>query len=761
MGNDQLTAHQCFSAYLSILEVRKKNEKQIELPSPVASAITSFQINMSLPSEVDKAFHLATGTYLDAIKLGYSPEFPLSNRSNMPPFSSIENCLALKIYQILWRETDPYDIDDVELSILPFYCIFLYLYGSLPEGHLFQLWRSLYLQNKLNERASLRLSFFIHLSEIFFSTPEEKFSFSSFCQTLLQVKDKTGIPLPGLIGCVEFWNELHAFFSLIPQEDELILVEKLTSLYDSYLHTSLSVEELLGLTHEEWNLFSSWISPDDISSYVSSGLEDYIEDHSSRFQTIEDFSKLSKSPGILSNLPINLNTLGSKIDQLTPRVISPQEISKVPPLYVKEFAKRLAYSAPQSKSDLKIYFPGGDGIGHSCVLVRTNYGVILLDFGMSVATSSSPRWLALMQKADAVFLTHAHLDHSGALPLFQRWSKQNDVPIYGTKETLNLTQRLLGDTRNILGRTIHPKTLESDKRLLTLTKTDVIEQVTSSFREITVGETVPVLPDLSVVSYPAGHLFGSVGYEIIVGNKSIFYTGDFNIGNKFFQRGKVSFPNDVNYMIFDGTYFSRYGEAENAEQQLIHILKTHKRIIIPAFTTGRSQEILYNLRRIKADSSFRIILAGMGGRIARDLLGVKNSPRSVFTGVKLVGRMGEEEFQDNVIVIAGQGMAQAGVARKLIEFTKDDPDVAVVFCGYQAPGTFGFHWLQGNSSIVQRYKQRVYRIRLSGHTNGDLLDKFLDKQSGQKIIVHTPQDLDTDLDKNDLLAPSRLEKGFL
>ncbi len=144
----------------------------------------------------------------------------------------------------------------------------------------------------------------------------------------------------------------------------------------------------------------------------------------------------------------------------------------------------------------------------------------------------------------------------------------------------------------------------------------------------------------------------------------------------------------------------------------------------------------------------------MGGRLIRKLhitVGSSGSGRS--TGVNIVPTVDPEDFGDNCIVICGQGMLQAGTSRNLFESTAEDSDTSVVFCGYQAPNTLGYHLLNQHTYLKSKYKQQVFRLKMSGHSSSKTLNNFISTISGTKIMVHSPKEARENIKKSDVTVP--------
>ncbi|HKZ41431.1 MAG TPA: MBL fold metallo-hydrolase, partial [Candidatus Hodarchaeales archaeon] len=361
-------------------------------------------------------------------------------------------------------------------------------------------------------------------------------------------------------------------------------------------------------------------------------------------------------------------------------------------------------------------------------------------------------WAPHYQYLDAVFVTHAHLDHSGAIPLVMSSRK---LPWFSTKETKLLCSMLWKDmnriTRGNPGLEKHP----SFSLLSAVTRSENIENALDNFYPLAPKESIQVLPNVEVTAHSAAHIFGSVGYEISIDGRRILYTGDFNSEGVGPFAGS-QFPNDIDAVMFDGTYYGRTEERKSPQDQLKEILKESKRLLIPAFSAGRAQDVLYYLYRAGVFSSsgqgLRVIMTGMGGKIA-ETMRMGKAVKAGDRNLRFPSGINPDEFVEGTIVIAGQGMLQAGLSRTLLDETASDPDTGVVLCGYQAPQTLGWHLSQKHPYLTRKYQQRIHKISISGHTTGHALDQWMSEISGKKIMVHAPETHDGQLKRDDIIIP--------
>ena len=159
------------------------------------------------------------------------------------------------------------------------------------------------------------------------------------------------------------------------------------------------------------------------------------------------------------------------------------------------------------------------------------------------------------------------------------------------------------------------------------------------------------------------------------------------------------------------------------DKLLFQTIKESKRVIIPAFSVGRAQEILLKLENEGITRNHKVSLLGMASKVAR------------ISGIKTKAHLSDRLAQpfDNEVVIAGGGMLNGGHARKLVEDTKTDPETSIILCGYLAKNTLAYRLLYG---LEPDYKQKIVYTRFSAHSSSSTLNKFLSSLKGMKALVH-------------------------
>ncbi|MBY9002132.1 MAG: hypothetical protein KGD64_14525, partial [Candidatus Heimdallarchaeota archaeon] len=312
-------------------------------------------------------------------------------------------------------------------------------------------------------------------------------------------------------------------------------------------------------------------------------------------------------------------------------------------------------------------------------------------------------------------------------------------------------EKLLYNTASIT-RGKHTQTSQLSNIQKTYLQNSNIINLLNSFHPLKPHETVEISPGFKVTPYPASHLFGSYGYEINIFGKRIFFTGDFSLDKSDLFSG-AEFPTDCDVTIFDGTYYNRDDPQDNTDATLLQATELCKKIIIPAFSVGRTQEMIKKLERLRVTKKKNIIVTGLAADITKTM-GIKADYdiRKNFDPV---------DFQENDILITGHGMLQSGNSRRLLESTKDSSDVGVILCGYQAPNTLGFALKTSNPVALRQYKQRIFSVHVSGHSSPSSLNDFIGKLSGQKVMIHTPEKTKVMKRHRDVIIPKYLDQIIL
>lgn len=362
----------------------------------------------------------------------------------------------------------------------------------------------------------------------------------------------------------------------------------------------------------------------------------------------------------------------------------------------------------------------------SCSLLQVGNSNILIDCGLEQGENFFENRGLPMNPAeiDCVLLTHAHIDHSGKLPLLYKEGFRGTV--YATDATSSLCDIMLRDSAHI-------QMFEADwkNRKAARSGRDIVpplydmsdaEGVIKKFRPCPYGKRMSVLDGLDIQFTDIGHLLGSACIEIWINEngieKKIVFSGD--IGNK--NQPIINDPHkvsDTDYLVIESTYGDRVHEAsiDYVSELKGYIQKTLDRggnVVIPSFAVGRTQELLYFIRQIKEQN----LITGHPGfpvyvdsPLANEATGIflqcpsecfdsetnkvlaRGENPLMFDGLTLSVESSESIAinSDNrpKVIISASGMCEAGRIRHHLKHNLWRKENLILFVGYQAANTLG------------------------------------------------------------------------
>lgn len=438
---------------------------------------------------------------------------------------------------------------------------------------------------------------------------------------------------------------------------------------------------------------------------------------------------------------------------------------------------------------MRLIFIGADHeVTGSCHVLEVCGRYILVDCGMEQGTDEFETAELPMNIADIdyVLLTHAHIDHSGMLPLLYARGFRGDV--IATPATVDLCDIMLKDSAHIQMTEAEWKNRKGQRAgkepVAPIYDMNDAEGVLEHFVSCDYDKVMDLCEGVKVKFSDAGHLLGSASIEVWINEdgeeRKIVFSGDIGNLNRPIIKDP-SYINDADYVVMESTYGDRYHNADvDYVSELAGICqRTFDRggnVVIPAFAVGRTQEMLYYFRKIKEEGlvkghSFEVYvdspLAVEATQIFNENIAecfdeeamelVRNGINPLrFPGLTLSVTSNDSIAinSDNKpkVIISASGMCEAGRIRHHLKHNLWRKECTVVFVGYQANGTLGRMLLEGASEVklfgetIEVMAEIVKLEGVSGHADKAGLIKWItsfDNRLKQVFVVHGEDEVST------------------
>ena len=400
---------------------------------------------------------------------------------------------------------------------------------------------------------------------------------------------------------------------------------------------------------------------------------------------------------------------------------------------------------------------------------------------------------------DFMLLTHAHIDHSGRIPKLYNEGFRNKV--YAHKATCDLCTLMLPDSGHIQETEVEWKNKKrkrkGEKPIEPIYTAEDAVRCLEIFEPVQYDQIIEITPEIHVRFNDAGHMLGSSIIEVWVkeGEKETkaVFTGD--IGNNDIPLlSPPTMIEDTDFLIMESTYGSRL-HMKNDEKAEIFLdvvsetLDNGGTVVIPSFAVGRTQEILYEINKLKDeygdDEEFRrkyktimkapvyvdsplAISATEVFRENTELFDEETKEEIMrgdnpleFPGLKFTKTADESkalnEDQTPSIIISASGMCEVGRIKHHLKHNLWNPKSTILFVGYQAPGTLGYNIVNGAKTVKIFGEEIAVNARIeyiegySGHADQELLMNCIYsyiKKPKHIFLVHgEPQSQDVLADK--------------
>jgi metallo-beta-lactamase family protein len=402
---------------------------------------------------------------------------------------------------------------------------------------------------------------------------------------------------------------------------------------------------------------------------------------------------------------------------------------------------------------MKIYFHGATGdVTGSAYHVKTKHADVLVDCGLyqgGKEARAKNRQRARIEggKLDAVVLSHAHLDHTGRLPLLTKAGYKG--PIYATQATIDVATLILRDALFLqqadLDRENRKRMRSALPPLEPLYEEKHVRALRSLVKAINYDQRVEIAPGIQARLVDAGHVIGSASVELTVEENSrkkiVVFSGDLGPRGAPLLNDPVPFER-ADAVIMESTYGDRNHRslretAVEARKIVAKAIEAKAKILVPVFAVGRTQLMLYLLAaafRNKTLPRFPVYLDSPLAIEATKIYGKHNEIfdeeskrmlqsgelRSQLQSVRFCPTANDSrqlnEVKGPCMIMAGSGMCTGGRIMHHLRHNLYRPETAVLIVGFQSPGTLGRQLVDGAKS-VSILGERVV-VRASVHTMG-------------------------------------------
>jgi metallo-beta-lactamase family protein len=372
---------------------------------------------------------------------------------------------------------------------------------------------------------------------------------------------------------------------------------------------------------------------------------------------------------------------------------------------------------------VKLTFLGGVGtVTGSKYLLEYHHKKILVDCGLfqgekELRLRNWDTFPVDPASIDAVLLTHAHLDHSGYLPLLVKQGFQGRI--FCSPATLRLCQILLPDSGHIQEedtRRANRYGYTKHHPALPLYTQEEAEYALRFFHTVGYNQPYTLDRDFTFVLERSGHILGSSFITLSAGGSKIVFSGDIGRLNDPVMSAPV-FLQDADYIVVESTYGDRLHEGYNVATQFQTIINQTilrgGKIVIPAFAVGRAQEVLYHLSQLKAQKAIPDVPIFLDSPMAIDVTDLlceypkehrleADQCRDVCYTATYTPSVEESkaiEAEGPCIIISASGMATGGRVLHHLKNLLPDARNTIVFAGYQAKGTRGDRLMRGEKEI--------------------------------------------------------------
>jgi metallo-beta-lactamase family protein len=397
---------------------------------------------------------------------------------------------------------------------------------------------------------------------------------------------------------------------------------------------------------------------------------------------------------------------------------------------------------------------GGGEVTGSAYLVQTREATMLVDCGLFQGARKTENYNRIpmkgaFEKLNAVVLTHAHLDHTGRLPLLTRAGYRG--PIHATPATIDFAELILNDSAHLqmsdVERQNRRRKRMGQPMLAPLYEQQDVDRLRPLYKKLGYDEPTALAPGITVRAVEAGHMLGSASLELTVDDdgkkKVVIFSGDLGPRGAPLHRDYVPFQR-ADFVFMESTYGDRDHRSLNetaieTREVIKKAVEAGAKILVPVFAVGRTQLLLYLLAGafkrgtlrpfpIYIDSPMAIQATKLYGKhvelFDEEALAMQKSGelRDKLDTVQFCPSADDSRALNDVegpcMIMAGAGMCTGGRILHHFRHNLARPGTTVLFVGYQGHGSLGRMIVDGKTAVTI-FGEKI-PVRASVHTFGGL-----------------------------------------
>ena len=386
-----------------------------------------------------------------------------------------------------------------------------------------------------------------------------------------------------------------------------------------------------------------------------------------------------------------------------------------------------------TKLPLEIKFLGSAReVGRAAISVKTEKTQVVLDYGVMLDHTPGFPMHVPPKDVAAVVVTHGHLDHSGAAPIFHI---QNRTPVYGTSLTFNLANILIKDFINLSKYYVPFEYLELQSMMKS--------RVTLGYRE------EAAVGDMKLQLLNSGHLPGGASVLVEAEGKRLLYTSDFNRIETRLLPGADFNCGELDAVIIESTYADEdHTERKSLEEKFVRevtdIVEAHGTVLVPSFSVGRAQEIACVLAAHHFE--YPVVMDGMAREASRMIMDQSKfirDQRLLMDALHMANWVEGWKDRKNAaknagVIITPAGMLKGGPAAYYIQIVGKKSKNAVFLVGYQIPETPGRELIEKGRCVIdgkiQKVKAKVDLFDFSSHAGATELKETVKDLKGEPTV---------------------------